>query len=44
MQEKLYESCDMPMRETDEMYGTEANESYCLGNCRAISYDVTKTP
>ena len=33
MQEKFCESCGMPMGETDEMYGTEANgsksEDYC---------------
>ncbi|MCL2364299.1 MAG: zinc ribbon domain-containing protein [Defluviitaleaceae bacterium] len=36
MQEKMCESCGMPMGETDEMYGTEANGTkstdYC-GNC-----------
>ena len=36
MQEKMCESCGMPMGETDEMYGTEANGTkstdYC-SNC-----------
>jgi len=36
MQEKFCESCGMPMGETDELYGTEANGSkstdYC-GHC-----------
>ena len=33
MQEKFCESCGMPMGETDEMYGTEANGSKSVDYC-----------
>ena len=34
MQEKFCESCGMPMGETDEMYGTEANGSKSADYCK----------
>ena len=34
MQEKFCESCGMPMGETDEMYGTEANGQKSLDYCK----------
>jgi len=34
MQEKFCESCGMPMGETDEMYGTEKNESKSTDYCK----------
>jgi len=38
MQEKMCESCGMPMGETDEMYGTEANGTKSTDFC-ASCYD-----
>ncbi|MCL2579933.1 MAG: zinc ribbon domain-containing protein [Oscillospiraceae bacterium] len=34
MQERFCESCGMPMGETDEMYGTEANGSKSVDYCQ----------
>jgi len=34
MQEKMCESCGMPMGETDEMYGTEANGNKNTDYCK----------
>lgn len=38
MQEKFCESCGMPMGETNEMYGTEANGSKSMDYCKSC-YD-----
>ena len=34
MQEKICQSCGMPMGETDEMYGTESNGSKSMDYCK----------
>jgi hypothetical protein len=38
MKEQLCESCGMPMGETDEMYGTEANGNKSVDYCK-FCYD-----
>jgi len=38
MQEKMCESCGMPMGETDEMYGTETNGTKSTDYCK-FCYD-----